>query len=95
MDRAYKEIDLGGGYSQRIYRNYKEWYLNGKRHREDGPAFEYQDGSKSWWLNGERHREAGPAFEDAAGSKVWWLNGNCTGKTDLRLNVQMESKNGI
>ena len=37
------------------------WYLNDKRHREDGPAVEWSDGSKSWWLNGnplteEEHR---------------------------------------
>ena len=30
----------------------KHWYLNGKLHREDGPAIEYADGSKAWWLNG-------------------------------------------
>ena len=29
----------------------KEWYLNGKLHREDGPAIERSDGSKSWYLN--------------------------------------------
>ena len=31
----------------------KAWYLNGKRHREDGPALEYADGSKYWYLNDE------------------------------------------
>ena len=29
----------------------KEWCLNGKRHREDGPAIEYSNGAKSWYLN--------------------------------------------
>ena len=29
----------------------KYWFLNDKRHREDGPAVEWYDGSKSWWLN--------------------------------------------
>ena len=53
----------------------KEWYLNGKLHREDGPAIEYADGSKEWWLNGDLHREDGPAIEDADGTKEWWLNG--------------------
>jgi len=55
----------------------KEWYLNGKLHREDGPAIEYVDGDKEWWLNGQRHREDGPAIElyfyDI--DKRWWLNG--------------------
>ena len=30
----------------------KRWYLNGKLHREDGPAIEYIDSSKAWYLNG-------------------------------------------
>jgi len=29
-----------------------EWYKNGKKHREDGPAEEWDDGFKEWWLNG-------------------------------------------
>ena len=28
----------------------KQWYLNGKLHREDGPAIEYVDGDKYWFL---------------------------------------------
>jgi hypothetical protein len=52
----------------------KEWYLNGKRHREDGPAVEYPDGNKSWYINGKRHREDGPAIE-GFGRKEWYLNG--------------------
>ena len=53
----------------------KEWYLNGKWHREDGPAVEYANGDKSWYLNGKCHREDGPAVEYADGTKQWWLNG--------------------
>ena len=52
----------------------KEWYLNGKRHREDGPAVERPSGDKEWWLNGKRHREDGPAIEWANGDKYWYLN---------------------
>jgi hypothetical protein len=53
----------------------KSWYINGKRHREDGPAAEYINGFKSWWSNGERHREDGPAVINSNGYKEWWLNG--------------------
>jgi hypothetical protein len=35
----------------------KCWYLNGKLHREDGPAIEYANGYKSWWLNDKRLTE--------------------------------------
>ena len=52
----------------------KEWYLNNKRHCEDGPAIEYADGDKEWWLNGKYHREDGPAVEYADGDKYWYLN---------------------
>ena len=54
----------------------KEWYLNGKRHREDGPAIEWADGYKEWYLNGKLHREDGPAVEYADGHKRWYLNGS-------------------
>ena len=62
-------------YKVLVYKHKTEWWLNGKRHREDGPAIEYQDGTKAWWLNGKRHREDGPAYEEANGDKSWWLNG--------------------
>lgn len=63
-------------YTVYIYKNGdKKWYLNGERHREDGPAIERADGTKEWWLNGNPHREDGPAVEDASGSKYWYLNG--------------------
>jgi len=35
----------------------KCWYLNDKRHREDGPAEEWADGTKFWYLNDKPHRE--------------------------------------
>jgi len=53
----------------------KEWFLNGKLHREDGPACEWASGSKEWFLNGKAHREDGPACEYAYGTKYWFLNG--------------------
>ena len=52
----------------------KEWCLNDKLHRTDGPAIERADGTKEWFLNGNRHRTDGPAYEDADGTKAWWLN---------------------
>ena len=53
----------------------KEWYLNGKLHREDGPAIEELDGHKEWWISGKLHREDGPAIERPDGSEEWWKNG--------------------
>ena len=53
----------------------KRWLLNGKYHREDGPAIELACGTKEWYLNDRRHREDGPAIEYANGTKYWYLNG--------------------
>jgi hypothetical protein len=53
----------------------KYWYLNGKYHRDDGPALEWTNSGKEWYLNGLRHRVDGPARELSNGSKAWFLNG--------------------
>ena len=46
-------------YEVKVFSNgSKEWFLNGKRHREDGPACEWADGSKYWCLNGTYYLEA-------------------------------------
>jgi hypothetical protein len=62
-------------YTVRVYENgTREWYLNGKLHREDGPAIEWVNGTCFWCLNGKLHREDGPAVEYADGSRYWYLN---------------------
>jgi len=52
----------------------KIWMLNGKRHREDGPAVEHANGYKAWYLHDNLHREDGPAVEYADGHKGWYLH---------------------
>jgi hypothetical protein len=75
-------------YEVKVYTDgYKSWWLNGKRHREDGPAIEYASGSKFWYLNGKRHREDGPAIECTNGDKHWFLNGECL--TEEEFNEHM------
>jgi hypothetical protein len=54
-----------------------EWFFNGKRHREDGPAVEYSNGDKVYYINGKRHREDGPAVEFSDGDKEYYINGKC------------------
>ena len=53
----------------------KVWYLNGKLHRPDGPAYIRSNGTKAWWLNGKLHRPDGPAVIYPTGTKLWRLNG--------------------
>jgi len=77
MFKHKKIIINGKEYYQTIYINKngsKYYYLNGKRHREDGPAIEWANGIKIWFKNGKRHREDGPAVEWANGIKEWYLN---------------------
>ena len=75
-------------YTVRVYDDgSKSWYLNGKLHREDGPAIEWADGSKYWYLNGELHREDGPASEWAGGYKEWVLKGERL--TEAEFNQRM------
>lgn len=31
---------------------YEEWWFEGNKHREDGPAVTFEDGRKEWWLDG-------------------------------------------
>ena len=55
----------------------KYWYINGKWHREDGPAVEWANGNKCWYIRGKLHRKDGPAAECADGTKYWYINGKC------------------
>ena len=67
-------ITKDGDYTVMNYGTFKAWHLNGKLHREDGPAMEYEDGTKAWYINGKRHREDGPALEYTNGDKYWYIN---------------------
>ena len=72
----YKKTKLpNGGEFCEFPNGSKEWYLNGKRHREDGPAVIFPNGDKWWYVDGKLHREDGPAIEWDNGKKSWYLNG--------------------
>ena len=70
----------------------KHWYLNSKRHREDGPAIEFAGGDKYWYLNNKRHREDGPAVERTNGTKEWYINGKEL--TEAEFNTRTKSCDG-
>ena len=60
------------------YEGTTRWYKDAKctiRHRENGPAIEYADGTKFWYQNGQKHRTDGPANEWSDGSMEWFING--------------------
>lgn len=80
---------------QKIYTIYvtalgsKHWFINGLRHRLDGPAIEWSNGYKEWYVNDLLHRIDGPAVENADGTKGWYIHGehiNCeTNEEFLRI----------
>ena len=70
-------------YTVKVYDGgYVMWFMDGKLHREDGPAIEWAGGDREWYLNGKRHREDGPAVERADGYKEWYLNNKRVTESD-------------
>lgn len=55
----------------------REWFNDGKLHRDDGPAIECADGTKMWFVDGKCHRDDGPAIERVDGTKMWYIDGQC------------------
>lgn len=52
-----------------------EWRnSSGKFHRIDGPAREWDNGTKEWWVDGWLHREDGPAVDEPQG-QFWFVRG--------------------
>lgn len=51
------------------------YQVDGKFHRDDGPAIEWVTGYKGWFQNDKFHRLDGPAFESPDGNHTWWING--------------------
>ena len=47
----------------------------GRLHRLDGPAVEWETKTRKWYKNGILHRVDGPAIEWFDGSKEWYLDG--------------------
>jgi len=85
------------GYEIREIPGRREWRLNGELHRTDGPAVEFESGSKFWYKNGQRHREDGPAIDLFDGSKDWFLNGKrhrVDGPASIHYNIEEYYLNG-
>jgi len=59
-----------------------KYFLDGKLHRDDGPALEHQHYHtyyRAWYQHGLHHREGGPAVEKSTSInkwiKLWYRNG--------------------
>lgn len=51
-----------------------EYRVNGKLHREDGPAYHDMGGNECWFYDNKLHREGGPA-ETWRGTERWYRHG--------------------
>ena len=75
-------------YKVKVYDDRTEWRnLEGKFHRENGPAIEHSDGYKSWWINGQRHRIDGPAIEGMMDIKNGILMGHIIPDQNIIINL--------
>jgi len=83
----YQKLD-NGGMLIHDFDGAKEWYLNGERHRTDGPAVVDANGDKYWYLNGKLHRTDGPAIVYPDGTKYWYLNGKQFSEAEWEQKVQ-------
>jgi hypothetical protein len=72
----------------------KHWVVNGKRHRLDGPASEFLDGTKEWWVKGKLHRLDGPAIEQTIGLNEWFLEGDSYCQISLKNYVVLDHYQG-
>ncbi len=76
-----------------VLKNRTEWReeLTGSLHRLDGPAREWDDGTRHWLIDGKFHRLDGPAIEEANGTRHWYING----KLNRLDGPAIEAANGI
>jgi hypothetical protein len=75
--------------------DHKIWAIEGKYHRLDGPAIEYNNGYKAWFVNGNLHRLNGPAIELIDSNKGWFINGFRVGcEKEKILDAWYEINNG-
>lgn len=51
------------------------YYQDGRLHREDGPAIEWETGRYEWYHHGKRHRDDGPAVDGHHGYVEWYHYG--------------------
>ena len=54
-----------------------QYRVNGQLHREDGPAVEYNNGTKYWIIKDKNHRSDGPAVEWFNGRKSYYYYSFC------------------
>jgi hypothetical protein len=74
---ASMQITEGGiTYTVNRYSNGdEEWFLNDKRHREQGPAIKQANGYEAWYMYDELHNDNGPAIINTNEEYFYYLGG--------------------
>jgi len=52
----------------------KKWFVDGRLHRDEGPAIEFPDGDKVWFRYGKIHRDGGSAMYQNI-HRIWYQHG--------------------
>lgn len=94
------EYDFPDDFSGIVVNFYRDkyWYLDGKLHRLDGPAFKCYDGTNVWYVKGNLHRLDGPAIEWASGEKEWWIDNKrifCNTNEEFKLLIDILNLKGL
>ena len=99
VDIEYRDTD---GIVHRIYGpariskkyNVQEWYKNGLRHRENGPAVIHKN-NMVWFYEGELHRLDGPAVIEQGGPKQYWIYGVKYSKKQYEWEIRRRKRKGL
>ena len=77
----------------------ESWYLNGRLHREDGPAiiWYHKNGQiehEHWYFNSQSHRENGPAIiyyykSGKIKTTEWYINGKKLTKEEAKIQKEL------
>ena len=71
----YKIYKLGNNEYHKYDNGRQARYMNGKLHRDGGPALIYANGEQEYWINGKLHRDGGPAVIHVSGYKAYYQHG--------------------
>ena len=71
----------------------KDWFHNGLRHKQNGPAIKNVNGDKLWFQDGKKHRLDGPAIEYSNGTKYWFYFGKyimCSSQQEFERIIKLK-----
>ena len=73
----------------------ERWFLNGQRHRLDGPAIKDIHNNESWYIDDKLHRIGGAALSNNKGEKQYYCYGKSYSKIKHDLLCDIMKLKGI